>query len=689
MKGKGSGVGEEAPIEGRVVDGTVPRQCGTVQAGGIEMENIFRKYESIETNLDYLTGLCNRRGQSEVWEYLPEDGTVHCIYIDVDNFKLVNDTYGHAKGDALLIFISNLLRDVFQGQLVTRMGGDEFTVLCNGAIGVEDIKNRLEYLQTAIRDGKFDANVQKLLSFSIGVTFDQKISVGLQAIVEQSDVAMYHVKKHGKGRYIMYEEIRNRIEEERAIKERALTDVVRQEIEILYRPVIYVQTSDVIGAEAVMQWNFPGRGMIPEEKFLPIFKQYGIDAQMNEYILEEICRQKHRWRDTDLFHLEVYVRMSGRYLLQENSVRSILECIGKYELPLDEMKLCIDEREFRDNEEKMFGVVQALIDAGCYVAINDFATASSLTILRRIQARILKLDARLLAEAEENEKVACILRNVISLGRDLRYGIVAQGVTKESQIKMLAGYGAQFGTGESYGAPCDEKTFCGLYRDRLFHVRKKRPETFGFAGNLSDESGRYMGVFMGKGLTYTTGVYDGQGAVSFPGGGVKENLIMLPGDIMYSDSYSICFWINPGADQPWTSIIYITYQDGFMSLMPTSGHGDLFFRIKDDREVNEWHDIMCRNAVPGQWAYICATYDVITHIGKVYFNGMLVGSRENMPNLKIVEQFIIGGDEYQNSYEGKLAGLEIHHHVLSAEQIREKFKNFQKEPSFLGTDGKK
>lgn len=653
------------------------------------MEDIFRKYEMMETNTDYLTGLCNRRGLSEVWEYLPGDATVHCIYIDVDNFKLVNDTYGHSKGDALLIYISNLLKNVFKGQLVTRMGGDEFTVLCNGTLKASDIQEQLVSLQTAIKSGKFDSNVEKLLSFSIGATFNQTVDTGLHEILEQSDVAMYHVKKHGKGRYIDYDEIRNRIEEERAIKERALTKMAQQEIEILYRPVIYVQTSDVIGIEAVTQWNFPGRGIIPEEKFLPIFRQYGIDAQMNAYILEEICKQKSKWRGTDLYSLEFYVGMSGRYLLQEDSVKAVVQCIEKYGIALDEIKLCIDEKEFRDNEDKMFSVVQELIDAGCYVAINDFATASSLTILRRIQARLLKLDSALLEEAEHNSKVACILRNVISLGRDLHYGIVAQGVENESQIKMLIGYGAQFGTGDFYGGPCDAETFCERYENRLFFVRNKQPEVFRFDGDLADAEHRYVGTFTGSGLTYTTGVVEGQKAIAFPGGDVKENMLILPKEIMYSDSYSICFWINPDADQPWTSIIYITYKDGFMSLMPTSGHGDFFFRIKDDREANEWHDIVCRKAVPGQWSFICVTYDVITHIGKLYFNGLMVGSRENMPNLKIVEKFMIGGDEYQNSYEGKLAGLEIHHYVLSTEQIEEKFHSYQQEQSFLGTDGRK
>lgn len=653
------------------------------------MEEFLNKPEILRKNTDYLTGLCNRWGLNEVWQSLPQDVQVHCLYMDVDNFKLVNDIYGHAKGDELLIFISKLLRDTFQGQLIVRMGGDEFIVLCNGALETSELEKKLSFLQEAIGSGDFDSNVEKLLSFSIGACYNHLVGEGLQTILEQADVAMYHVKKNGKGHFIVYDEIREKIEEERAIKERALSGVVWQEIEILYRPVIYIQTSDVFAVETFVQWNFPGKGIIAEEKFMPVFKQYGIDVQMSAYVLEEACRQKDRWRGTKLDSMEIYVRLSGRYLLQSGSIAAIMQCHDRYGIRRDEIELCIEEKDFAENGERMYGVVQGLMGAGFKVAINNFASASSLSVLQRVPSQLLKLDAKLLSEAGYSQTGVSILRNVISLGRDLHCGIVAQGIENTAQVKMLANYGTQFGVGDFYGPPCDESTFVEQYQDRLFFVRNQKPTVFSFAGNLSDGEGQHMGTFEGTGLSYAEGVVEGQRALCLPGGKVRENLVLLPREIMYSDSYSICFWVNPHEAQPWTSVFYVTYQDGFMSLMPNSGHGDMFFRIKDDREPNEWHDIVCRRAVPGQWSYICVTYDVITHIGKLYFNGLLVASRDNMPDLKVVNQVMLGGDEYQDSFRGMLAGLEIYHYALSADKVEEKFEAYQAMPAYLGTDGRK
>ncbi len=653
------------------------------------MGDFFRKTGLNENNRDYLTGLYNRCGLQEIWNSLKPETKVHCIYIDVDNFKLANDIYGHYKGDELLVFISKLLRDTFTGQLVIRMGGDEFVVLCDGALTMSYIEDKMLILQRAFENGSFDVNVEKLLSFSIGISYGQQVSQGLNAILEQADQAMYHVKKRGKGSYIVYDEIRKQVEEKKAIKDHALIGLEQQEMRVLYRPIIYIQTSDIFAVEAVLEWKFPGKGVIPEETFLPIFRQYGIVLRTDEFVLEQACMQKRKWHGTEFEKLDFYIKLSGMYLMQRDCIDRISQCLEKYQIRPEELKICIEEQDFLKNEERMYSMVKELIANGYQIAINNFASASSLRVLQRFQPQILQFDSSLLPMSEEGGMEISILRNVISLGRDLHSGIVAKGIKNAKQIEMLANYGAQFGMGEFYGGSYDADTLYEKYRERNFFMRSRSPQVFSFDGNLADDEGKFQGEFCGEGLTYTTGVIEGQKAVRFPGGRVKENLLILPKNMMYSDSYSICFWINPEEELPWTSIFYIVYADGFMSLMPTSGHDDFFFRMKDDREANEWHDIMCRRAVVGQWSYICATYDVITGIAKLYFNGLLVGSRENMPNLKVVKQVMAGGDEYQKSYAGKLAGLEIYHYVLDAKEIEEKFTEYQKNASFLGTDGRK
>ena len=163
----------------------------------------------------------------------------------------------------------------------------------------------------------------------------------------------------------------------------------------------------------------------------------------------------------------------------------------------------------------------------------------------------------------------------------------------------------------------------------------------------------------------------------------------LPKSVMYSESYTICLWVNTAEMQSWTSVIYITYLDGFLSLVPSDAICSCVFRMKDDREVNEWFDIFGRHAVPGEWAYMCVSCDVITGLVRLYFNGMLIGSKDRAPNLKVPEQIILGGDEYQKSFHGKVAGLEIYHCVLPEAEIERKFRAFQSDPTFLGTKGKK
>ncbi len=653
------------------------------------MGEMFIGIKGTEVNTDYLTGLFNRRGLNDVWEQLPLDTMVHCIYIDVDNFKLVNDIYGHSKGDELLVFIGRLLRKIFEGQIVVRMGGDEFVIICDGKQSASHVEKLFPVLQDGLKSGEFGESIEAMLSFSIGVIYSQWVRDGLNRILQQCDEAMYFVKKNGKGSYIVYDQIKGHVEKQKAIKDRALLAMEREEMQILLRPVIYLQTSEVYAAEVVLHWNFPGLGVLTEVEFMPVFVQYGIVAQVDAFVFEQICLWKNQWKGTALEHLDVYMKISGLYIMQKDGIRNIRRCLEKYQVSPGEIKLCIEENDFLENKDRLHFAVESLIYIGLGVAINNFGSASSLMVLQNIPSQILKLDAKLTVAEGQSGAAPHILRNVISLGRDLHRYIVAQEIRNAGQVELLANYGAQFGTGDFYGDAVEEPEFHQKYGKRLFLTGNRFPVRYSFDGHLRDEKGEYEGEYVGKGLGYADGVVRSQQALVFPGGRVKENLVMLPKKIMHSDNYSICFWVYPEIEQAWTSAVYVTFADGFLSLIPGTGQGTFCFRIKDDRDPNEWHDIFCRQALPEQWSYVCATYDMVTGISKLYFNGLLVGSREHVPSLKVAEKVMLGGDEYQNSFQGKLAGVEFYHYVVSAEFVQKKFQEFQKDGTFLGTDGKK
>lgn len=601
-----------------------------------------------EKNTDYLTGMVNRRGMHEIWNALPEGSHVHCFYMDVDHFKLVNDVYSHAKGDELLLFVSKLLRE------------------------------------------EFDESLREVLSFGIGFVADCSVSEDLSVILDQGDEAMYYVKKNGKGSYVNYEEIREQLAEQNAMKDRALTAFRENEFELRFQPMVYLQNSDVYAARAALYWHFPDKGILEEEDFIPVFEQYGVITRLDKLIFERVCRWKQTWQDTVFRELQIYVRISARTILQADGVDHIRRCLETYRVRPEEIKLCIEEDSFLGRSEKIVCAVEILSEMGFEIGIENFGSASSFKVLQQVPANILKLDSRLLRSEKENDKrPLLLLRNVIGLGRDLQFMIVAQGIENTVQAGALANYGAQLGVGNFYGKPQPPETFFEKYRDRYFFVSNRIPTVYSFGRHLKDAEGKNEGEIIGEGITYDAGVVAGQMALSFPGGKVGENIVVLPKSVMYSESYTICLWVNTAEMQSWTSVVYVSYLDGFISIVPSDAICSCVFRMKDDREVNEWFDIFGRHAVPGEWAYMCVSCDVVTGLVRLYFNGMLIGSRDKAPNLKVPERVVIGGDEYQKSFHGKVAGLEIYHCVLPAEEVERKFQAYQSDPTFLGTKGKK
>ena len=230
--------------------------------------------------------------------------------------------------------------------------------------------------------------------------------------------------------------------------------------------------------------------------------------------------------------------------------------VGDWFMP-EEIKFCIEEESFLGRSEKIVYAVETLSEMGFEIAIDNFGSASSFKVLQSVPANILKLDPRLLSGKENDKRPLLMLRNVIGMGRDLQFMIVAQGIENTIQAGALANFGAQLGVGDFYGKPQSPETFYEMYHDRYFFVSNRIPTVYTFDHHLKDAEGKNEGQILGEGITYDTGVVAGQMALSFPGGKVGENIVSLPKSVMYSESYTICLWVNTAEMQSWTSVVYI------------------------------------------------------------------------------------------------------------------------------------
>ncbi|HAU88221.1 MAG TPA: hypothetical protein DCW90_22925 [Lachnospiraceae bacterium] len=640
-------------------------------------------------NCDYLTGLLNRRGLHEIWQSLSPCDVLHGIFIDIDNFKMVNDIYGHAKGDDLLIFVSRLLKNLFNEQLAVRLGGDEFFLLCNGSLTKQEIEQHLSKLQLSLQSSNFDENILMIISLSIGIICNITSQSDLNEILQECDEAMYHAKKNGKGHWVFFEDIEPLFHLEKTIREQASYGLNPAEIRFLLHPIMYLQTTDVYAAELYPVWDIPSIGNVDPDTFLSILERYGYAKQLGELFFKKICILKRKWKNTPFEHLSICIYLSAKFLLQSSALTYIDNYLHSYHICASEIIISVGEHEFQRDNKELNSVLQQLRDLGFLIAINAFGSAASLQVLRTVPSQILIFHKEMLSRDLEDDKTKFILKNIVSLGIDLHQLIIGQAIENIHQAETLMDYGVQCGSGTLYGNAVTESEFISKYQNNLFCIQKTNPVSFLFHNNLYDQSRKYAGCFSGDNLTYTTGITHDLHSIVLPGGDIGKNIVFLPKSVLPYESYTISLWIKPVESQPWTSALYIIYQDGFMSLIPNNGHSEFVFRIKDDRAANEWYDIICRQALPDHWSHICAIYHSFTGVSKLYFNGIMVGSREGVPNLKLVENIYIGGDEYQSSFKGLISGLEFYHYPMTADQIHELYVSFQKQPSFQGSEGKK
>ena len=416
---------------------------------------------NLQARTDSLTGLANRTAALEHLAILAMQARQHeqpgaIIFLDLDGFKSVNDTQGHAEGDRILVEIADRVRDVCPGEMVARIGGDEFLVLVEQAHSLDAVTRKAHDLIAVIsRPVTGTSGTMFMLSASAGVSLIDGHRDPLSCIA-QADTAVYHAKERGRGRVEAYDSRLAHVIEERA--EIALTmrqGLAERQFSLALQPIIDVATSHPIGAEVLLRWNRPGMDDIGPAEFIPIAEQTGVIVDLETWVLEEAIAILRDWRiDPVTSGLRLAVNISGRHIIEGNLAPLLEELCSRAQVDPGLLDLEITETHLMSDVFRSIVVVDDLRAQGVNVAIDDFGTGySSMSYLHRLTVDALKIDQVFVSGMVEDHLDRTIVELLLRLGDSLGLKVIAEGVDTEQKLALLKELGCPWAQGFHIARP--------------------------------------------------------------------------------------------------------------------------------------------------------------------------------------------------------------------------------------------
>jgi diguanylate cyclase (GGDEF)-like protein len=412
---------------------------------------------------DPLTGLPNRslfmrRLAAATSRARRDDGAFALLFLDLDNFKLVNDSMGHHVGDDLLVAVARRLEQQLRGgDLVARLGGDEFAILLERVDSARDAallaERVLESLATPLSIGGYEY----VSSASVGLVLSSSASEQPEYLLRSADMAMYRAKSAGRARYEMFDRAMHADALARLQTERDLRVAVeREEFELFYQPLVSIDTGVVVGVEALLRWRHPEQGLIAPLHFVPVAEDTGLIVPIGRWVLRSACRQARQWHDDLVVSepLTLSVNLSVREFAQADLVKEIVSVLEETGFPAQSLQLEITESALIDHGNPAVSTIAELRSMGIRIHLDDFGTGfSSLSYLNRIPLDALKIDRAFTSAIDTEPRSRDLVRAIVDLGRALGLGTVAEGVTREDQLGMLRAMGCRFAQGFLFSPP--------------------------------------------------------------------------------------------------------------------------------------------------------------------------------------------------------------------------------------------
>jgi diguanylate cyclase (GGDEF)-like protein/PAS domain S-box-containing protein len=405
--------------------------------------------------LDHLRLAIARRSRREALGFA-------VLYLDVDRFKVINDSLGHPIGDQLLIGLARRLENCLRpGDTVARLGGDEFILL------VEDLHDESEAITVAERIQKqlqvpFDLSGREVFAtVSTGIASSWTSYNDPEDIVRDADTAMYRAKQSGKARHELFDgEMHARATSVLQLETDLRHALERNEFTVHYQPIVGLDDFKLRGFEALVRWQHPQRGFVSPGDFIPIAEETGLIMQLGEWVLRESCMQMERWQtifasDPPLF---VAVNLSGKQFIQQDLIKNVARILEETKINAQCLKLEITESMVMDNVDQATEMLRQLRALGLKLSIDDFGTGySSLSYLHRFPINTLKIDRSFVTRMADNNENREIVRTIVTLAQTLGMDVVAEGVETQEQLMMLRTLGCENGQGYFFSKPVDPK----------------------------------------------------------------------------------------------------------------------------------------------------------------------------------------------------------------------------------------
>jgi diguanylate cyclase (GGDEF)-like protein/PAS domain S-box-containing protein len=421
-------------------------------------------------------------------------GFVAVLFLDLDNFKVINDSLGHKVGDQLLVSVSQRLQGCVRPEdTVARLGGDEFTILLEDTAGPEDVRLVAERVQEQLRApillGGHDVlrttsleGHELFVTTSMGIAMQTSPHEHPDDLLRNADIAMYEAKRRGKARYALFEpRMKNRASEHLRIETELRHALEREEFRVYYQPIVSLDTGRISGVEALLRWAHPERGLVPPLEFIPLAEETGLIVPIGQFVLETACRQVREWQElyssygsqSEGKSLSVSVNLSVRQFAHPELVEDIARALQHTGLDPHCLKLEITESIGVEDISATITTLNRLKAMGIELALDDFGTGySALSYLKRFPFSTLKLDRSFVAGLGEDTEDTAIVHAVIAFAKALGLSVTAEGIETAEQLAALRTLSCDDGQGYFFAKPQPSEAIDGLLGERRLNTKQ-------------------------------------------------------------------------------------------------------------------------------------------------------------------------------------------------------------------------